>query len=219
MYLSHKYKFIFLRSPKTASSSLSEFFIKNVNDPNAVYTPVDDTKIPGNLDKAIVDKYRKNNKFFHFTLQDLLNENIITNKIIDEYRCFSILRNPIDRQKSAYYFRKKYDKARPPSLEDYKNITKNLTTFQKSPLTGMQQTDLLLVNNEIKGELWLYENLESHVRKFMKDLNIDIKHPLPKHKSGNRKKETDIIFDKQVLDALQKHFSRDFREYKRLVEN
>lgn len=219
MYISHKYKFIFLRSPKTASSSLSEFFIKNIDDPNAVYTPVDDTNIKGNLDKSIVDKYRKNNKFFHFTLQDLLNENVITYEMIDEYKCFSVLRNPIDRQKSAYYFRKKYNRMRPPSLQDYKQITKNLTTFNKSPLTGMQQTELLVVNGEIKGEFWLYEDLENHLLKFMEDLGVDIKHTLPRHKSGNRKRTNEIEFDEQVMSALKKHFYRDFAEYEKLIES
>ena len=54
MYVSHKYKLIFLRTPKTASSSLSEFFIKNIPDPDAIYTLVEDSNIPATLSKEIL---------------------------------------------------------------------------------------------------------------------------------------------------------------------
>lgn len=217
MYISHKYKFVFLRSPKTASSSLSDFFVKNIDDPSAVYTPIDDIKTSGNVNQSIIDKHRKYNKFCHFTLQDLIDENLITEKMISEYTCFSVLRNPIDRQKSAYYFRKKYDKKSKPSLNDYKLITKNLTTFKQSPLTGMQQTDLLFFNNKINGNLWLYEDLDNTLKAFMSSIGVKIKHELPKHKSNIRNKENDIEFDNEVITALKKHFYRDFAEYDRLT--
>ena len=95
MYLSHKYKFLFLRTPKTASSSLSDFFIRNVDDPNAIYTEVEDSKLPGTLNEAIVGKYRPY-AFYHFTLNQLIDENIITEQQAREYDVFALLRNPVD---------------------------------------------------------------------------------------------------------------------------
>ena len=73
MYLSHKYKFLFLRTPKTASSSLSDFFIRNVDDPDAIYTEVEDSGLVGTLSEDIVSRYRPY-AFYHFTVQQLINE-------------------------------------------------------------------------------------------------------------------------------------------------
>ena len=58
MFISPKYKFIFLRVPKTASTSLSEFFIRNVDDPDAIYTEVEDSKIAGTLSDEKLEEIR-----------------------------------------------------------------------------------------------------------------------------------------------------------------
>ena len=77
MYLSHKYKFLFLRTPKTASSSLSDFFIRNIDDPDAIYTEVEDSGLVGTLSEEIVSRYRPY-AFYHFTVQQLINEGVLT---------------------------------------------------------------------------------------------------------------------------------------------
>ena len=76
MYLSHKHKFLFLRTPKTASSSLSDFFIRNIQDDEAIYTEVEDSNLPGTLDEAIVSKYRPY-AFYHFTLNQLIGSPLV----------------------------------------------------------------------------------------------------------------------------------------------
>ena len=98
MYVSHKYKLIFLRTPKTASSSLSEFFIKNIPDPDAIYTPVEDSNIPATLSNEIINKYKINFAYYHFTLQDLVDNRIITPMAAIQYKSIAVVRNPIDRQ-------------------------------------------------------------------------------------------------------------------------
>ena len=53
----------------------------------------------------------------------------------------------------------------------------------------------------------------------MNDLNIEIKYPLPQHKAGLRKNQTEIEFDDEILDALKDYFSRDFEFYNMLKNN
>ena len=220
MYLSHKYKFLFLRTPKTGSSSLSEFLVKNIDDPDAIYTEIDDTNIPGTIDPAIVDRNRPF-KYFHFSLNDLIREGVITPGIIENYRCISVLRNPVDRQKSFYYFMKKWWAPNTvATLEEYKSFSPDGYSLRREYNTMLKQTDLLMYEGKLRGEFWLYENLDSHVNQFMKDIGVEIKHPMPQHKAGFRKdRSSEIQFDDQVMNSLKSHFSLDFEIYESLHSN
>jgi len=217
MYLSHKYKFLFLRTPKTASSSLSDFFIRNVDDPNAIYTEVEDSNLKGTLDESIVSRYRPY-AFYHFTLNQLIKEGVITEQQAREYDVFALLRDPIDRAKSFYYFYKKFRSPRTsPSLEEYKNWT-NRGVFNNDPNSGIVQTSLLKIGNESVGRFWLYENLEEELFKFMYEKKIIINYPLPKHKTDTRKdKSNEFEFDDASLRDIKEHFHEDFVMYNKLA--
>ena len=218
MYLSHKYKFLVLRTPKTGSSSLSEFLIKNIDDPDAIYTEIDDTGIPGTLDEAIVNRNRPF-KYFHFSLNDLIREKVITPDIIKNYRCISVLRNPVDRQKSFYYFMKKWWAPNTvATLEEYKSFSPDGYSLRREYNTMLKQTDLLMYEGRLHGEFWLYQNLDEHVIDFMNDIGVAIKHPMPTHKSGFRKdREAEIQFDDQVMNSLRNHFKLDFEVYEKMT--
>ena len=219
MYISHKYKFVFLRSPKTASSSLSEFFINNIPDPNAVYTAVEDSKIKGQHTKVIENKYRKNFKFYHMTLQELVDEHYLTREQANSYRIISVIRDPADRQKSFYYFFRRWKgKGKPASLEQYKAFAPN-GWFEGEPNSKILQSSLGVLDGVQLGEYWLYENLETHLTNFMKDMNVEILYPLPNHKSDFRKnRNNEIQFDTESMMKLLNNFEEDFKLYHELKD-
>lgn len=219
MYISPKYQFIFLRTPKTASSSLSEFFIKNIPDPQAIYTPVEDSNLRGTIHDSIINKYKRDFKFYHFTLDDMVRENIITEQQARTYKSFAVIRDPIDRQKSFYYFYKKWKgKGKPASLDQYKSWAPN-GTFTGEPNSAIRQTDFLSLKGEMIGTYWLYENLNAEVENFMRSINVPIVHALPNHKSNFRKNRSDEIkFDQESLQKIKKAFGKDFDVYNELKE-
>lgn len=219
MYISHKYKIIFLRTPKTASSSLSEFFIRNIPDPAAIYTPVEDSNIKGQGTANLQAKYSRNFKYYHFTLEDLINEKVITKQQARDYRVISVVRDPVDRQKSFFFFYSKWKaRGRPVDLNLYKTIAPN-GTFTGEPNSALLQSSFGLLDGEYVGEYWLYENLSEHLSNLMKDLNLQTVHPLVSHKSGFRKNKPDIKFDGECLNKMKDVFEKDFKLYNELKEN
>lgn len=219
MYVSHKYKLIFLRTPKTASSSLSEFFIKNIPDPDAIYTPVEDSNIGGTLSKEIVNKYKVNFAYYHFTLQDLVDNGVVTLAQALEYKSVAVIRNPVDRQKSFYYFYRRWKSVgSQPSLAQYKAWTPQ-GFFRGEPNSGILQSNILKCNGKIQGDYWLYQNIGNELSYLMRELNLQVTHPLPNHKNDFRtNRDDEIKFDEEAMRTLTKTFGADIDLYNELAE-
>ena len=215
MYISRKYKIIFIRIPKTACSSITEFLIKNISDSEAIHSGVDDSKIKSTLISQPIKKPVMSNKYVHYTLQDIVDDGFVKAEELEQYKIFGVLRNPVDRQKSMYWFRKKWSRATPGSLEDYKNITIDNCTMKASPATGIEQVSFMKYNNILHGTFWLFENIDKELNNLLNDLGFSIKHELPKHKSGNRKKN-EFEFDEEVMKSLKAHYNNDFMMYHKL---
>lgn len=89
MIVGHKDKIVFLRVPKTASTSISDFLVQNFEfGENDIHTPVLYTKRTG-LNCNIED--------VHLNLEGIIKNNLITEKQISEYQIFGLIREPVDR--------------------------------------------------------------------------------------------------------------------------
>ena len=231
MYISPKYKFIFLRVPKTASTSLSEFFIKNIDDPDAIYTDVEDAKIEGTLSEdtlASINGSHENYspfKHLHLNLRQLIYYDIITREQLYAYKNIAVLRDPLERQKSFYYFYKKYEDERsgasPYSIDNYKYMAPR-GWFDADKSTGednsaLKQSDFLYYEGKQVGEYWLYENIAEHLKNFMEEIDVPIKHKLKQHKSQFRIDRIDqskeIHFDYESLGPIKDYFGSDLNLY------
>jgi hypothetical protein len=220
MYISHKYKICFVRIPKTACSSITEYLIRNIPDHEAVHSGVDDVAMKSTLGKNPIRRPIMANKYVHYTLQDIVKDGFIKENQLKDYTIFGVIRDPVDRQMSMYYFRKKWDRKTKPSLQDYKNITINNCAMKINPdATGKIQTDFLTYKGQPYGKFLLFDNIEEELDKFMKARSMPTGFKLPKHKSGNRKpKQSEIVFDDEVLNSIKMHYTKDYIMYNQLKE-
>jgi hypothetical protein len=130
----------------------------------------------------------------------------------------SVLRDPVDRQKSFFYFYGKWKgQGKTLTLNHYKQWAPN-GYFKDEPNSAIKQTDFLKLGDKYIGNFWLYEDLNHKLNELMNFLRIEIKHPLPSHKSNFRKvRENEVTFDSEIMDKMLEVFRPDFEMYNELV--
>lgn len=209
MYVSHKYNLIFVRPPKTAGTSIEQFLIENLADPDAIYSPDITVKRPGSLDDSITKKYLDAHEYKHMTLQQLLDEGIVNGMQATQYDVFCVIRNPIDRQLSSYLHMKRYYFPGDISVEDYRIISNRGQRMRGVPYTDRQQVDYIKLNNKIVGKFWLYEDIETQVSQYLLSKGIT-----PGQMPNYLATETpEPLFEQSDIDDIKALFPEDFEIY------
>lgn len=200
MIINHKYKFIFIKTQKTASTTL-EIALSQICDENDIITPItprdEDYRKSLKFQTAInykipFSKYSKKQLFEYFftqkrreyynhmSCQEIREE--IGVKIYDSYYKFCFERNPYDKLISLFYHHGGFD--RHGSL---------LNFIDKGELQIIKGFDQYTINKIIAvDDIFKYEDLESSLEIISQKLNLNNKLVLPpkKLKSGFRKKNS-----------------------------
>lgn len=211
MIINFKYNFILLRVPKNASTSLASFFVNNLCSKDDIYTRINDNRTPDvNVPPSLIAKYKKDYRFIHLTLNELIDNQLITAEKARSMKVITVIRNPMDRQLSLFF---------------WKNRHGTPEQFQKQFANGYHNTDLSnkitqyqygCINDQHIAECWLYENLDYHVKQFLKEIDRqDISVNLPKHKSNITRNDNQYWND-QTRSSIVKYFNDDIQLYNRL---
>jgi hypothetical protein len=219
MIISHKHKFIFIKTHKTASTSI-EIALSSICGKQDVITQLSpqsvrekyglaekqNTNVPLNrysfveLLKAVIA--RKKKKYHrHMTCEEV--KKTVSKKVWNSYYKFSIERNPFDRMVSLYDWRgaEKYGSI----LQFLKSVNfKNTDSFNKYTIDGKVAVD----------KVYQYEDLDYFLTDFSKKIGLEKPLTLPNyHAKSHTRKVNDY---KQTLD----HESRVFIEkrFKRVID-
>jgi hypothetical protein len=219
MIVCEKYNFIFIRIPKNASTSLAAFFINNCCGKNDIYTGVGNAKIkPHNINNNIIEKYSKDMRYIHLTLNELIENEIITKRDAENKKVIGVIRNPLERQLSLFFFLHRKDKNTSP--ETFRKEFEN--GHHESDLSNLiPQTDYLKIGDEPVGEFWLYENLNNHLTEFINEHNIKINKKLENYKSQFKRKDKNLIeqyYDKHTKKAVEDYYKSDFALYREMLD-
>ena len=222
MLISHKYNFIFIKTIKTAGTSIEIELSKIMGDKDTV-TRVFPEEIDHKPRNFIINNFETYN---HMSCLEL--KNIIGEKIFNDYYKFTIEREPVDKCisyfsmiKKSPLFKKKvrFGKVFGSFFKSFKILVKkneNLSwdefVVSKSfPIDYKKYTDRdgnLMVNKIIK-----YENLEVEFSNLLKKLNISFRPIKIRAKSGFRSEVK--VSDKQkriIYDAF--NISNKYTGYK-----
>ncbi len=209
MIISHKHKFIYIKTKKTASTSI-EMEISKFCGPKDVITPIgpeDERKRINSETMKSMQNYHigfkkysakdylkllKNKRKKKFTNHDSAKyiKNNVKKEVWENYFKFTFDRNPFDRAVSFYYF---------STSEPRPDIGEYLNRVSKSRLSNWER---YTVNDHIAVDfLGRYENISEEISRVCEKIGIEENIELPKSKSGYRPEKSEY---KQVMNDMAK---------------
>lgn len=218
MVICDQYNFNFIRIPKNASSSLAHFFVENCCNNRDIYTEINDVGVPNNkVPHNIILKYKKQYRFIHLTLQEIIDNGIISKSEAIKNKNIGVIRNPLDRQLSLYFFLDR--RSRNSSPDEFREHFKDGHHFRDAS-NQIRQTDYLTIDGVDHGDWWVYENIDMHVNQFITKNSLTLRTGLQTFKSQIRPKDESIadrFYDQKTIDAVKKYYESDFEKYYELT--
>lgn len=233
MIVSHKHQYIFIKTRKTAGTSL-EISLSGNCGPDDIITPlalIDET-IRSNLGHRGPQNYIIEKKGFFNFIKSLFGiqsshynhspayeiEKKIGKEIFANYLKFCVVRNPWDRVVSLYYWRLKNP--------DFYKIDENISFSQFVKNTDakiLSDSHIYTLGNNSAVDIFIrYENLEQELNKVLSKLGLH-NVTLPNAKSGTRisKEHYSLLYDEESLTKINQvcaweinFFNYSFEDYR-----
>lgn len=219
MVRSERYKLLFMRIPKTASTSLSTWFVMNTCEETDVWTGIKDPKInSNNISEEVQSKYKKGYRKIHLTLNELVDNGVVSMEQAKTDRIIGVIRNPYHRQLSLFFFKNK-------------NLNTSADAFRRCFQNGHHEYDR---NNQIlqsdyfklgddfapNADPWLYHQISERLQALVEEKHINAKHPLMNYKSQYRKRNMQELmkeyYDEKTREAVYNYYRKDFELIEKL---
>ena len=220
MIISHEHKFIFLKTRKTAGTSV-EIVLSQLCGPGDIITPITPNDEPARADGRGPQNWRVHGwwqsrqplfqrYWFKVSAKDygfynhipapqaraLLNDD----KMWRSYFKFAFDRNPWDRQVSAYHFRYRR-KDNPPSFSAYMRRPRRawINNYEIYSIDGEPCIDFI-------GR---FENLDADLRKALGEVGVTLEQELPRAKGNFRKirKHYRDYYDEETRGIVAKWYA------------
>lgn len=198
MIISHKYKFIFIKTRKTAGTSI-EVFLSNHCSHDDILTPI--------IPEEVMHSPRNYGNFFNhikaFELKKSIHENIW-----NDYFKFCVERNPWDKMIS-YYYMQRYRSGNKLTIEDFFSSEDYCSDF-------FSYADPESPSKIIVDKIMRYESLSSDLEEFFNSINIPFNGDLGfRCKSGLRNdgKHYRDILSKDQAKIVSNVFSREIDHF------
>ncbi len=204
MIISHKYKFIFIKTNKTAGTSV-EIALSKFCGPDDIITPIsnEDEQIRQRLGY----KGAQNHKGFYNHISAKKIKASVSKHVWNNYYKFCIERNPWDRLISFYYFINKLDNR--PSIQEF--IDQDIVLRLKQ--NGYEN---YTINNIIAvDKICRYEKLNTELTDVAKKISLPSPLELPLAKSNFRldKRHYSEVIDTYTRDKVSQIFEKEIKMF------
>ena len=177
MIISHKYKFIFIKTRKTAGTTI-EYNLSKYLGHNDIITPSKQANYLAQnyIQQSSFSKFlntlnlKKLSKFFYFKFTDHMHaieiKKKIDKKIYQTYFKFCVEREPVDKSISYYFMRKNSQNS------NFKRRNMSWCEFVKKRRFPVDTNFYTHNNKLIIDKIIRYENLESELSSILNNLGI-----------------------------------------------
>ena len=227
MIISHKYKFIFLKTSKTAGTSI-EIALSKFCDEKDVITPISpkDEIIRQSLgyrgpqnyistfrEYKFMDwlnfflKYKnKRKKQYYNHITATRTKKILGNEKWNEYYKFCFVRNPWDRVISQYFWRTKNKNPK---------FSKFIKSKHYKDLIKKGENIYTINNNIVVDKIFKYEEINESMIKLKKILNLpdEIKLPITKSNTRKIKKDYKTFLSNNNRDYIYNTFKKEIKKF------
>lgn len=214
MIISHKYQFIFLRTEKTAGTSLTHALEAFLDDgdlaadltrPNwARFSPIHHGALKRNLPTLF-------GPHVHATAKQA--RAIAGDDIFNRYFKFAVERNPWDRQASLYFQRyAKRDRNREPDFS--RDLSNPL--FRASEYVRLNNWSIYAINNRVVADLVIpYDRLEAGLTDLAERLSLPGPIKMGRDRSGFRDDSGDYRrhYTEQTRDLVARWYAREIKAF------
>jgi hypothetical protein len=209
MFINLGKNFIYLRVPKTGSTSISNHLIDSFGDmPDSIHTKVTILNIEG---KAIDNQGLIKAMNPHSTISQIIQKGIVDESFIKQTNIYACLRNPVDRFLSMCY----HLDVSPETVDVNRNklVEINLTRVDPQWYMWWPQTSWCLLNNAPVNKLFLYEDID----KTIKEITGEDKPLVHYHRDDRSEMSQDDPLDQSLVQEIEKLYSEDVKLYNSLI--
>lgn len=224
MIISHSHKFIFIKSEKTAGTSVEAVLSEHCRDDDIV-VPINDFRHNRNEKGEFIHRAMNADEEYREIGQHVDAATIrrkVPPEVWDNYFKFSITRNPWDRTISDFFWKRRQDPAIKPRKRfyHYLGVPFNELASLKKPFAEFIKSDEFVNNDRfyiLDDQLCVdyvirYENLSENLMEVCKRLGLPPVE-LPKLKTGFRQKRHHYseYFDEESRDIVAEKHKNDIR--------
>lgn len=206
MFVSKKQNFIYLRTPKSGSTSMSNYLIDKLGgNADSIYTVINLLDI-GCKNLPLGSEWLNP----HSSIEQIVKAGVVSKEFIEQANIYACLREPVDRFVSRSYHIKNFDQNKSvQGLNKNQLVEKCLTMHNPEFHMWWPQTTWCALDGKPVNKLFLHEDFDKAASEMTGvDSSVGYRH------RSNCREDDPTPLDSNLIQEIEKLYSDDVALYK-----